>query len=204
MFFRNTEKRTVLDLDTAGTAGELTAGRLVPATTELSIEERVKQYFEQMREPVFRYVSATFGGERGEAEEITQDAFLQLYRYLNEGGSIQNVRAWTFRVAHNLAVNRIRQQQFIAPMSDEDWDGLQSTLVSGELNPEQSLLQQETLDRLRRAIGQLTLTERECLNLRTKGFRYREIAEILGLGIRTVSHTLYRVIDKLAKELNGQ
>ena len=66
-----------------------------------------------------------------------------------------------------------------------------------------NLLQKEKLDRLRKAISRLTLIERECLNLRTKGFRYREIGEILGIGTTTVSDTLYRIIEKLAKETNG-
>jgi DNA-directed RNA polymerase specialized sigma24 family protein len=39
--------------------------------------------------------------------------------------------------------------------------------------------------------------------LRTKGFRYREIARILGVGTTTVAETLYRVIEKLAKENYG-
>jgi len=194
----------VLDLSrNEAAAGQLAAGTLVSVNATLSTEERVKQYFVEMREPILRYITATFGGERSQAEEITQDAFLQLYRYLSGGHAILNVKAWTFRVAHNMAVNRLRSQQFIAPMSDEEWDDLQQTLETGELNPEQSLLQKETLVRVRHAIGKLTQIERECLNLRTKGFRYREIGEILDISTRSVSNTIYRVINKLSKELNG-
>src|SRR5438552_11264761 len=103
MFFRNSEKRTVLDLNADDVqAGELTAATLASSQPNLSIEDKVKQYFEQMREPVFRYLAATFGRER--AEEFTQDAFLQLHRSLRGGQAILNIRAWTFRVAHNMAV----------------------------------------------------------------------------------------------------
>ena len=52
------------------------------------------------------------------------------------------------------------------------------------------------------AIARLTQAERESLHLRSKGFRYREMAEILGLSTTTVAETLYRVIEKLAREIN--
>jgi RNA polymerase sigma-70 factor, ECF subfamily len=204
MIFRRSDKQNVQNLNAAEVQGaEVAVGIFASSQANLSIEDKVKQYFEQLREPVFRYLIATFGGEYSQAEEITQEAFLQLYRSLIDGHTIQNVRAWIFRVAHNLAINQIKSQQFIAPLGDEDWLELQRSLEDKGLNPEQNLLQKEKLDRLRKAISRLTLIERECLNLRTKGFRYREIGEILGIGTTTVSDTLYRVIEKLAKETNG-
>ena|SRR5687767_12665470 len=79
----------------------------------LTLEKKVTGYFEQWRDPVNRYVVAAFG-DPVEAEEITQEAFLQLYRQLHSGQSITNVRAWVFRTAHNLAINRIKSRQFRA------------------------------------------------------------------------------------------
>lgn len=203
MFFRSSEKHTVLNLNAdASTTGELAAGMLVSSQTNSSIEDKVKQHFEQMREPLTRYLTATFGGERSLAEEITQDAFLQLYRYMARGHAIENVRAWTFRVAHNMAVKSIQKQQFLSPLDDDQWDELQRSLSGTDPNPEQSLLQKEKLTRLNKAIGRLTPVERECLNLRAEGFRYREIGEIVEITPRSVANTLYRVIEKLAKETN--
>ena len=167
----------------------------------LTLEEKVTRYFEQWRDPVNRYVIAAFGDPI--AEEITQEAFLQLYRRLHGGQSVLNIRAWVFRAAHNLALNRIRSQQFTELLDEEGWDDLRQTLVDASSNPEQRLLQIEKFNRLRIAIARLTPTERQCLHLRTKGLRYREIAEILNLGTSTIAETLYRVIDKLAKENNG-
>jgi RNA polymerase sigma-70 factor (ECF subfamily) len=168
----------------------------------LTLEEKVSRYFEQWRDPVNRYVVAAFG-DPSEAEEITQEAFLQLYRRLHTGQPITNVRAWVFRAAHSLALNRIRAQQFIELLDTESWDELRRTLVDASANPEQRILQVEKLSRLRLAIARLTPPERQCLHLRTKGLRYREIAEILEIGTSTVAETLYRVIDKLKQENNG-
>jgi DNA-directed RNA polymerase specialized sigma24 family protein len=48
----------------------------------------------------------------------------------------------------------------------------------------------EKYTRLHTAIGRLTLPERQCLHLRAEGFRYREIAEILEVGVPTVGEYL--------------
>lgn len=203
MIFRRSDKQNVLNLNANKVQmTELAVGIFASSQANLSIEDKVKQYFEQLREPVFRYLITTFSVS-SQAEEITQEAFLQLYRCLKDGQTIQNVRAWIFRVAHNLAINQIKSRQFIEPVDDAGWDELQHSLADKNLNPEQTLLQKEKLNRLRKAISRLTLVERECLNLRTKGFRYREISEILEIGTTTVADTLYRVIEKLAKETNG-
>jgi len=168
----------------------------------LTLEEKVTRYFEQWRDPVHRYVVAAFG-DLAEAEDITQEAFLQLYRCLHGGQSITNVRAWVFRTAHNLASNRLRSDQFIELFDETGWEDLRQTLKDSAVNPEQRLLELEKFNRLRVAIGRLTQAERQCLHLRTKGLRYREIAEILGLGTSTIAETLYRVLDKLTTENNG-
>src|SRR6266508_2623432 len=145
----------------------------------LKLEQKVTGYFEQWREPVYRYVVAAFGNS-AQAEDVTQEAFLQLYRCLHAGQSIRNVRAWVFRVAHNLAVNQIKSQQFITPLDDETWAEVRRLYQDTSPTPEQ-----------------------KCLHLRTKGLRYREIAEILDMSTTTVAETLYRVIEKLAKENYG-
>jgi RNA polymerase sigma-70 factor, ECF subfamily len=168
----------------------------------LKLEQKVTGYFEQWQDPVYRYVVAAFGNS-AQAEDVTQEAFLQLYRCLHAGQSIGNVRAWVFRVAHNLAVNQIKSQQFITPLDDETWAEIQQLYRDTSPNPEQKLLQQEKFDRLRIAVASLTAPERQCLHLRTKGFRYREIAKILDMSTTTVAETLYRVIEKLAKENYG-
>ena len=203
MFFRKPEKYGVLNLTVDEVhGGELATGVLVSSQTTPTVEDKVKQHFEQMREPLARYLTSTFGGERAQAEEITQDAFLQLYTYMARGHVIENVRAWTYRVAHNMAIKSLKRQNFLAPLDDEEWEDLQHSLAGNELNPEQSLLQKERLNRLRIAVGRLTPVERECLNLRTKGFRYKEIGAIVDITPRTVASTLYRVIEKLARETN--
>lgn len=203
MIFRRAEDQISLNLRGEGVAAlESVAGEVADAEGRLTIEEKVKRYFEEYREPVFRYLTYSFGGTVEQSEEITQEVFLRLFKAYNSGQSIANPRAWIYRVAHNLAIDQIKSRQFLKPMDDQDWDDLQASLVAGQLDPEQALLRKDQLNRIRGAIGRLTEIERECIGLRTKGLRYREIGEILEIGTTTVADTLHRAIEKIARETN--
>src|SRR5438552_18556281 len=78
----------------------------------LTLDQKVTQLFKQLRDPVYRYLM-TVVGNSAEAEDITQDAFLQLYRYLYSGQAINNVRSWVFKVANNLAINRSMNRKYL-------------------------------------------------------------------------------------------
>jgi RNA polymerase sigma-70 factor (ECF subfamily) len=173
--------------------------RLISASQgESKLQRRVAVYFDHWREPVFRYLSAAFGNS-GIAEDITQEAFLQLYRSLEAGESISNVRAWIFRVARNMALNQVKRENFFAPIDETAWRDLMQALPDPRLDPEQRLMRHQKLERINAALGTLTTVERHCLYLRAQGLRYREIAEIAELTTTTVAETLYRAVAKLAK-----
>jgi RNA polymerase sigma-70 factor (ECF subfamily) len=151
----------------------------------------------ELRKPLLRYVGC-LGLSADEAQDVVQDAFLSLYRHLASGGSLENIRSWLFRVAHNAARNRQNRydRRFAAPLEE----GLHSAL--DQATPERVLLEKEKFRRLRKAIRLLTESERECLLLRAGGLRYREIGEVLGLSTSTVGDTVDRAIRKLAEKCN--
>lgn len=168
----------------------------------VKLEQKVTQFFEVLRDPVYHYLLAVFGNS-AEAEDITQDAFLQLYRALQGGQAIENVRCWLFRVAHNLAINQKKHNQFLNPLDARSWDELRQLLRDPGLNPEQRILQQEKFEQLHATLGRLSLQERQCLHLRAEGFRYREIGEVLGIDTKSVAEYLRRGIKKLMRQNNG-
>src|SRR5713101_6616280 len=108
----------------------------------LTLEEKVTRYFEQWRDPVHRYVVAAFG-DPAEAEDITQEAFLQLYQRMHAGQPVPNVRAWVFRAAHNLAIDRIRSHQFVELLDEEGWEGLR--VSAGEKLDQEAPRERRTL-----------------------------------------------------------
>jgi len=55
-------------------------------------------------------------------------------------------------------------------------------------------------ERLRQAVAKLTPQQRECLRLRASGLRYREIAEVLGIGISSVGELVQRATARLRED----
>jgi RNA polymerase sigma-70 factor (ECF subfamily) len=172
------------------------------AQDTLKLEQKITQLFETLRDPLHRYVS-TITGDPAEAEEITQDAFLRLYSWLHRGRSIVNIRSWVFRVAHNLAMERRQSSKFISLLDSASWDELAQRHRDLGPTPEEKVVNEERFERLHAALARLSPQERLCMDLRAEGFRYREIADVLGIGMSTVGEFLVRAIRKLKREANG-
>src|SRR5271163_3068076 len=96
-----------------------------PATSASSekpseIECEVMNLFEQFRNPLLRYV-LSFGISVFDAEEVTQEVFLSLFRHLQLRRSRKNLRGWIFRVAHNLALKQRYANQESLDRAASDW-----------------------------------------------------------------------------------
>src|SRR5271167_1901312 len=151
----------------------------------------------ELRKPLLRYL-VCLGLSADEAQDVVQDAFLNLHRSLAGGAAHENIRAWLFSVAHNQARNRQKSyhRRFGAPLEDGALELLD------ESTPEHAVLKKEKFRRLASAIRALTEVERECLLLRAEGLRYREIGEVLEMSTSTVADTVDRAVKKLAEKCN--
>ncbi|MBV9611612.1 MAG: sigma-70 family RNA polymerase sigma factor [Acidobacteriaceae bacterium] len=158
----------------------------------------VLEYYDREHLALRRYLSF-LGVDPETAREILQDAFLKFHEHLLAGRDRTNLRAWLYRVVHNLARNA--QTAFHSSKVDP----LPEPAISGELrakgvSAEEQLLVAERAKRLRYAMNKLTAAERECLLLRTQGLKYREIAGVLNISVSTVGENVQRSLEKL-KEL---
>jgi RNA polymerase sigma-70 factor (ECF subfamily) len=178
---------------------EMGAVRGVEAEQEgaaLSLHDQVAQIYEDAREDIYRYVFL-MGIPREQAQEICQETFLRLYRVLSQGQQIENPRAWVFTVARNLALTARSSRASFAALDP----AVEQQLAAETPSPEQCVLEIEKLRCLRDAVGRLSDSERQCLHLRTKGFRYREIAGIIGVSTSTVGEMMKRAVKSLRKAL---
>jgi DNA-directed RNA polymerase specialized sigma24 family protein len=80
-----------------------------------SLQRLVLEHYDQEQIPLRRYVSF-LGVDAETAREIVQESFLKLHEHLLRGGDRTNIRAWLYRVAHNLARNA--QSAFRASRTD--------------------------------------------------------------------------------------
>ena len=165
---------------------------------DVTLRHVVLEQYDQEHVALLRYLSF-LGVDRETGQEIVQESFLKLHEHLLVGGDRTNLRAWLYRVSHNLARNI--QTSFRAARTDYFPDlGANSDLVDKDVSVEERLLEAERIKRFQVALTQLTRAQRECLTLRTQGLKYREIADILQLSVSTVGENVARGLERL-KEL---
>lgn len=163
------------------------------------LEQKVAELFELLRDPIYRYVCRLIG-KIPEAEDLTQETFLRLFDSLQKGHAMGNVRPWLYRVAHNLAIDWLRQQGRVEQAEENSL--LLNSIIDVKPDAEQRLLANERQRQFRAVMMQLSPQQRHCLFLRAEGLNYREIGEVLGIGISTVATFLGRAIKRIAEEVN--
>ena len=159
-------------------------------------QEQVTRAFEDAREDVYRYL-VTLGLPPPQAQEAAQDVFLRLYVALENGDSIHNIRAWIFRVAHNLGLD-LRSKHQPLPIEPE----LERSLRDAARGVEMDLIERERMDHLGGVWKSLSPQQQQCLHLRAEGLRYREIAGAMGISISSVREFLDRAISRLQKAVH--
>ncbi len=154
--------------------------------------DEVLRLFGELRTPVLRYLH-TLGLPVSDGEDVVQEAFLALFRHLQQEKPRDNLHGWVFRVSRNIALKRLRQNSASTGMPGE------FAVVDPAANPEQLLVQDEQDRCVRVAVCALPDLDRQCLYLRAEGLRYREIAEILEISLGSVAQSLSRSLGKLAR-----
>ena len=169
---------------------ERSAGR---AEGPSSLELEVVALFDQLRMPLLRYLLGFQSLVIQDCDEIIQEAFLALFQHLQRGRSRENLRAWMFRVVHNLALKRLLRSRREAelPAAAETEDPFQ--------NPEDAYARSQMQRRLMAVVRALPEQDQRCLALRAEGLRYREIAEVLGISIGSVAKSLERSLARVAR-----
>ena len=176
---------------------------LSPATLRESsaapseLEEEIIGLFDELRSRLLRYV-LSFGLSSADGEEIIQEAFLSLYQHMQKGRSRHNLRGWLFRVAHNQALKRLSGNERRREMFDL---GASQSEVYPDPAPtpeEQTAFSQRQL-RLLAVLQALPAQDQRCLRLRAEGLRYREIADVLGMSLGSVSASLARSLARLER-----
>lgn len=170
---------------------------LPAAQSETEIEVEVMALFDQLRNRLLRYV-LSLGVYVQDGEDIIQDVFLSLFRHLRLGKSRSNLRGWVFRVAHNLALKQ-RHSKSRQQLRMESDDRFAENQLDPAMNPEERLADGEHQKRLLAIVHALPEQDQWCLYMRAEGLRYREIADVLGISLGSVSNSLARSMTRLTR-----
>lgn len=145
--------------------------------------------FVAYRESLIRYLRYQMD-DSSEAEDIAQETFVRYYESRVRREEILQPRAWLFRVAHNLVIDRGRKKK-PELLDNESWMNMERRLISPSAPPDAKVYVSQLPWHL------LSQMELECMRLRTEGLKLREIGEVLDLAISSVVSYLARATKKL-------
>jgi RNA polymerase sigma-70 factor (ECF subfamily) len=138
-------------------------------------------------------------GNYEDAMDAAQDAFLKCWRTQGSLAEVKNLRAWIFKVGMNSAkdLKRNAWRRRTAPMGNT----APPDLIGGD-SPADQLEDREAQERLRQAMLDLRVEEREVFLLRQNGeLTYDEIAEMRGCPVGTVKTQMRTALQKLRRVL---
>lgn len=134
-------------------------------------------------------------GDAIAAEDVAQDAFLALYRHLNQVPTAA-YRPWLFRVARNLCLDQLRRRKFKLSLFRDLQKDEDQPFVPGDadaVQPDQIAETREANAAIEHAIGELPMKFREAFLLcEVEGLSYEDAAAVMGCPVKTVSTRLFR------------
>lgn len=133
-------------------------------------------------------------GQREEAEDIAQEAFIRFYHTPPHATSDVERRAWLCRVTTNLGLNALRSRQRRINHEEQASDCVltPSSVDSAQLNPEQHVIAREQAAFIRSVLAELPERQQIYILLRSIGLSYAEIAQATGVAPASVGSLLAR------------
>lgn len=142
-------------------------------------------------------------GDPTDAEEVVQDAFVQMWEKANlYNADLGTPLQWMLRITRNRCVDRIRARGrragLVEALENEGWF---ESGGEGARVPEAGL-EPEELERVRRALEQLPPDQSQALRLAfMNGLSHHDIAEALGVPLGTIKARIRRGMLKLRELL---
>lgn len=148
---------------------------------------------------VLGFAARMLGGDRAEAEDVTQEAMLRLWRVAPEWRQGEaKVTTWLFRVASNLCTDRLRKRWSVDIESVAEPEDDAPGAVAG-------LIEADRARALEGALAQLPDRQREAVVLRhLEGLTNPEIAEAMEISVEAVESLTARGKRTLAGILSGR
>ena len=175
--------------------------RLV-ARDERAFNELVRNYERRVFGLVFRML-----GSRAEAEDLTQEVFVQVFKAIGSFRGESKLSTWIYRIAVNLCKNRTKYLRVRHAGEQDQIDDVAERLQPSEARhanvaqvdrPDEAVAGRQVEEIVRQAIAEVDEGFRECLILcDVEELSYEEIAEITQLPVGTVKSRIFRARAQL-------
>jgi len=160
----------------------------------MDLTTRLEILFQSMRDELVSSLYLILGN-RDDAMEVAQEAFLRCWKSRRSLDSVTNPRAWVFRIGINAAkdLQRSAWRRKARPMLPEE-----AMPPSSHEGISEELEKVEEKNRVKKAVEDLRPEEKEVFLLRQNGdMTFEEIGETLGRPVGTVKTQLRAALGKL-------
>ncbi len=171
--------------------------KMTLAGKQEAFAELVGRYEKQIFSLAYRLCS-----DYDEANDLAQEAFIQIYRVLDRYDPEKKFFSWMYRVAHNACINAL-QRRPKNTVAVEDVGEYLGEATDAFSQPETYYNNKELRTSIDQAIMDLPDNYRDIVYLRYIGeYSYQQIADKTDLPISTIETRLYRGKQLLQKKLN--
>jgi RNA polymerase sigma-70 factor (ECF subfamily) len=147
-------------------------------------------------------IAYKFTGKHDEAEDLTQDVFLKIFKSLDTFDQRANFQTWLVSVSRNLCIDHYRSVRKERETIDRDVDPGDLMPAAQTISPIAALEQRDRVELLKKAMDQLPPTLRSAVLLRDiQELSYQEIADRLHLPEGTVKSRINRGRTELARQI---
>jgi RNA polymerase sigma-70 factor, ECF subfamily len=147
-------------------------------------------------------IAYKFVGKHDEAEDLTQDVFLKIFKSLNTFDRRANFQTWLISVSRNLCIDHYRSVRKERETMNRDVDPSDLSPVSTTASPYAQIELRDRVTLLRLALDKLAPTLRTAVMMRDiQEMTYQEIADALALPEGTVKSRINRGRTELARQI---
>ena len=167
------------------------------AGDQVAWEEIVRMHWRKVFNLAYKFV-----GRHDEAEDLTQDIFLKIFKALHSFDRRANFQTWLISISRNLCIDHYRSVRKERETIDRGVDANELTPVSHDPGPVAALEQRDRVLLLKQALSALPDTLRTAVLMRDiQELSYQEIADRLRLPEGTVKSRINRGRTELARQI---
>jgi len=158
-----------------------------------------KELFVSFYNPLLRF-AITLVKSKEQAEEVVSDVFINIWEKRKRINSISNLKVYLFIAVKNTSLNYISRQNKTLT-DDVEQAGIEFKSIY--FDPEQLMVTAEMVARIKDAIEQLPPKCRLIFKLiKEEELKYKDVAEILGLSIKTVESQIAIALKKIGTSID--
>lgn len=163
-------------------------------------ERAFKQLFDLFAGRLFQF-SKSFIKDKLLAEEVVSDVFFKLWLHRTTLENHTNIKAYLFKATYNTTLNYLDDARRKKAISLED---IEVDLGVDRICPETDLINKELKQIIEQAIESLPPRCKLIYNMaKIEQLRYKEIAELLDISVKTIDHQLTIAIKKIGDVIHG-